>query len=113
VDSLGGYAEIFQRNVLASGVIPQLSVIMGPCAGVSASNVFFPCFFVACFARFSACFSSFVESHFLFFLAFWWRVCACFSVHYSFFASHCFFFSSFPRVFVCVTMLHIYIYIYV
>jgi len=33
VDSLGGYAEIFQRNVLASGVIPQLSVIMGPCAG--------------------------------------------------------------------------------
>mmetsp|Transcript_7365 Transcript_7365/g.17779 ORF Transcript_7365/g.17779 Transcript_7365/m.17779 type:complete len:561 (-) Transcript_7365:82-1764(-) len=33
VDSLGGYAEIFQRNVLASGAIPQLSVIMGPCAG--------------------------------------------------------------------------------
>jgi propionyl-CoA carboxylase beta chain len=33
VASLGGYAEIFQRNVLASGVIPQLSVIMGPCAG--------------------------------------------------------------------------------
>lgn len=33
VDSLGGYAEIFQRNVMASGVIPQLSVIMGPCAG--------------------------------------------------------------------------------
>jgi propionyl-CoA carboxylase beta chain len=33
VDSLGGYAEIFQRNVLASGVVPQLSVIMGPCAG--------------------------------------------------------------------------------
>lgn len=33
VDSLGGYAEIFQRNVNASGVIPQLSVIMGPCAG--------------------------------------------------------------------------------
>ena len=33
VDSLGGFAEIFQRNVLASGVIPQLSVIMGPCAG--------------------------------------------------------------------------------
>jgi propionyl-CoA carboxylase beta chain len=33
VDSLGGYAEIFQRNVLASGVIPQISVIMGPCAG--------------------------------------------------------------------------------
>ena len=33
VASLGGYAEIFQRNVLASGVIPQISVIMGPCAG--------------------------------------------------------------------------------
>mmetsp|Transcript_50464 Transcript_50464/g.125727 ORF Transcript_50464/g.125727 Transcript_50464/m.125727 type:complete len:576 (-) Transcript_50464:126-1853(-) len=33
VDSLGGYAEIFQRNVLASGVIPQISIIMGPCAG--------------------------------------------------------------------------------
>jgi propionyl-CoA carboxylase beta chain len=33
VASLGGYAEIFLRNVLASGVIPQVSVIMGPCAG--------------------------------------------------------------------------------
>ncbi|OMJ09686.1 Propionyl-CoA carboxylase beta chain, mitochondrial [Smittium culicis] len=33
VDSLAGYAEIFQRNVLASGVVPQISVIMGPCAG--------------------------------------------------------------------------------
>ena len=33
VASLGGYAEIFQRNVLASGVIPQISLIMGPCAG--------------------------------------------------------------------------------
>ncbi len=33
VVSLGGYADIFLRNVLASGVIPQLSVIMGPCAG--------------------------------------------------------------------------------
>lgn len=33
VASLAGYATIFQRNVLASGVIPQLSVIMGPCAG--------------------------------------------------------------------------------
>src|SRR5205085_10234298 len=33
VDSLGGYAEIFWRNVQASGVIPQLSAIMGPCAG--------------------------------------------------------------------------------
>src|ERR1700754_107653 len=33
VAALGGYAEIFQRNVLASGVIPQISLIMGPCAG--------------------------------------------------------------------------------
>ena len=33
VASLGGYAEIFQRNVLASGVVPQVSLIMGPCAG--------------------------------------------------------------------------------
>jgi propionyl-CoA carboxylase beta chain len=33
VAALGGYAEVFQRNVLASGVIPQVSVIMGPCAG--------------------------------------------------------------------------------
>ena len=33
VAALGGYAEVFQRNVLASGVVPQISVIMGPCAG--------------------------------------------------------------------------------
>ncbi|XP_042902361.1 propionyl-CoA carboxylase beta chain, mitochondrial isoform X2 [Parasteatoda tepidariorum] len=33
VESLAGYADIFQRNVLASGVVPQISVIMGPCAG--------------------------------------------------------------------------------
>ena len=33
VDSLDGYAQIFQRNVKASGVIPQISVILGPCAG--------------------------------------------------------------------------------
>jgi propionyl-CoA carboxylase beta chain len=33
VASLGGYAEVFQRNVIASGVIPQISLIMGPCAG--------------------------------------------------------------------------------
>ncbi|WP_397587679.1 acyl-CoA carboxylase subunit beta [Sandarakinorhabdus limnophila] len=33
VASLGGYAEVFQRNVLASGVVPQISLIMGPCAG--------------------------------------------------------------------------------
>jgi hypothetical protein len=40
VDSLAGYADIFQKNVLASGVVPQISMIMGPCAGV-------------CFKRFS------------------------------------------------------------
>ena len=33
VESLGGYAEIFLKNTLASGVIPQISVILGPCAG--------------------------------------------------------------------------------
>ncbi|MEJ6478891.1 MAG: carboxyl transferase domain-containing protein, partial [Octadecabacter sp.] len=33
VDALAGYAEIFQRNIMASGVIPQISVVMGPCAG--------------------------------------------------------------------------------
>jgi propionyl-CoA carboxylase beta chain len=33
VDSLAGYGEVFKRNVMASGVVPQISVIMGPCAG--------------------------------------------------------------------------------
>jgi len=33
VASLGGYADVFQRNILASGSIPQISLIMGPCAG--------------------------------------------------------------------------------
>ena len=33
VASLGGYADVFQRNVLASGVVPQISMVMGPCAG--------------------------------------------------------------------------------
>ncbi len=33
VSALGGYADVFQQNVLASGVIPQISMIMGPCAG--------------------------------------------------------------------------------
>jgi propionyl-CoA carboxylase beta chain len=33
VASLAGYADVFQRNVLASGVVPQISLIMGPCAG--------------------------------------------------------------------------------
>ena len=33
VDSLAAYAKVFEQNVLASGVIPQISVIMGPCAG--------------------------------------------------------------------------------
>ena len=35
VDSLGGFGEIFQRNIDASGVIPQISLVMGPCAGGS------------------------------------------------------------------------------
>src|SRR6202023_288743 len=33
VASLAGYAEVFQRTVIASGVIPQISLVMGPCAG--------------------------------------------------------------------------------
>ena len=33
IDALAGYGEIFERNILASGVVPQISVIMGPCAG--------------------------------------------------------------------------------
>jgi propionyl-CoA carboxylase beta chain len=33
IASLAGYAEVFQRNILASGVVPQISMIMGPCAG--------------------------------------------------------------------------------
>jgi len=33
VASLAGYADIFLRNTLASGVIPQISAVMGPCAG--------------------------------------------------------------------------------
>ena len=33
VAALGGYGEVFRRNTEASGVIPQISVIMGPCAG--------------------------------------------------------------------------------
>src|SRR5690606_6781005 len=33
VDSLGGYADIFYRNTLISGVVPQISAVMGPCAG--------------------------------------------------------------------------------
>ena len=33
INALGGYSEIFQRNILASGVVPQISAILGPCAG--------------------------------------------------------------------------------
>uniref|UniRef100_A0A0K0DRU3 Propionyl-CoA carboxylase beta chain, mitochondrial n=1 Tax=Angiostrongylus cantonensis TaxID=6313 RepID=A0A0K0DRU3_ANGCA len=36
VESLAGYADIFQANVMVSGVIPQISLIMGPCAGGAA-----------------------------------------------------------------------------
>lgn len=49
VASLAGYAEVFQRNVMASGVIPQISLIMGPCAG----NLFF--FFLWGGARWNFC----------------------------------------------------------
>ncbi len=38
VASLGGYADVFQKNVLASGVVPQISMIMGPCAGGAVYN---------------------------------------------------------------------------
>jgi len=33
IDSLGGYGEIFRRNVIASGMVPQISMVLGPCAG--------------------------------------------------------------------------------
>ncbi len=33
IESLAGYADVFQRNVMASGVVPQISIVMGPCAG--------------------------------------------------------------------------------
>jgi len=39
VDALGGYGEVFTRNVMASGVIPQISLIMGPCAGGDSGGV--------------------------------------------------------------------------
>ena len=38
VVSLGGYADIFLRNVMASGVVPQISVVLGPCAGLRAAR---------------------------------------------------------------------------
>ena len=38
VDSLAGYGEVFQRNIMASGVVPQISMIMGPCAGGAVSS---------------------------------------------------------------------------
>ena len=38
VVSLGGYADIFLRNTMASGVVPQLSAILGPCAGGQGSR---------------------------------------------------------------------------
>ncbi len=47
VNSLAGYASIFQRNILASGVVPQISVIFGPCAG---GAVYFSCL---CFIKMS------------------------------------------------------------
>ncbi|KAG7255289.1 LOW QUALITY PROTEIN: hypothetical protein CRUP_014798 [Coryphaenoides rupestris] len=41
VESLAGYADIFLRNVLASGVVPQISLIMGPCAGGADTSYLF------------------------------------------------------------------------
>src|ERR1700754_1544794 len=38
VVSLGGYADIFLRNTLASGVVPQISIVLAPCAGAAASS---------------------------------------------------------------------------
>ena len=38
IDALGGFGEIFRRNTMASGVIPQISVIMGPCAGGAVNS---------------------------------------------------------------------------
>ena len=38
INALAGYAEIFQRNIMASGVIPQISGIFGPCAVVAFSS---------------------------------------------------------------------------
>ena len=40
VASLAAYGEVFQRNIMASGVVPQISLIMGPCAG---GAVYSPC----------------------------------------------------------------------
>jgi propionyl-CoA carboxylase beta chain len=45
IESLAGYAEIFQRNVLASGIIPQVSVLMGPCAGIGITCTIMICLF--------------------------------------------------------------------
>src|SRR5687767_7118950 len=39
VVSLGGYADIFLRNTLASGVVPQISLVMGPCAEIGRAHV--------------------------------------------------------------------------
>lgn len=43
VDSLAGYGEVFKRNVICSGVIPQISLIMGPCAGKANVVIYFNC----------------------------------------------------------------------
>src|SRR3954463_7107945 len=45
VASLAGYADIFLRNTLSSGVIPQISAIMGPCAGGAVYSPPLPVFF--------------------------------------------------------------------
>ncbi|MGI6209783.1 MAG: carboxyl transferase domain-containing protein, partial [Anaerolineae bacterium] len=48
VESLAGYAEIFLRNTLASGVVPQISAIMGPCAGGAVYSPALTDFVVMC-----------------------------------------------------------------
>lgn len=61
VDSLAGYGDIFQRNVDASGVIPQISVIMGPCAGGAVYSPAITDFTFMVKVRFRCFFSSSVE----------------------------------------------------
>jgi len=56
VNSLAGYGEIFFRNTISSGVIPQLSVILGPCAGGAVYSPLLPILFLW-LTRFQKCLS--------------------------------------------------------
>jgi len=58
VDSLGGYADVFLKNVEASGVVPQLSLIMGPCAGGAVYSPAMTDFIFM--VRYLCCFISFI-----------------------------------------------------